>query len=141
MPFRFRHLPTLNEADNTANWEQTQTLLSEGLTAENLAKEAVTKTKLSKATSESFLQLATAANLKFAHGTGEVEWTAKSKTSANLKVATGLTAVAGPWIGSRAGDVNFAVFAEGGSISTTAEALGEKEIGTKVPFYWFAVGT
>jgi hypothetical protein len=86
--FRFRHLPTLNEADNTANWEQLQTLLSEGLLAENLAKEAVTKAKLSKATIESFLQLAVPANLHAAFGTAELKFVAAA--TAEVKPTHGL---------------------------------------------------
>lgn len=48
MPYRFPHIPVLDEAGATHNFEALQTLLNAGLGAETLKAEAVTESKLGK---------------------------------------------------------------------------------------------
>jgi hypothetical protein len=102
-----------------------------------------TVTLISSVGGSSFVQLGAGlpAKVVLTYGEGEIEWAAKGKTSKNLKIATGLTILHIPMAFSRAGSVNFGVFVEGAEISTTAEADVELAAGSRVPFYWAALGS
>jgi hypothetical protein len=119
---RFRHLP-VSDAATTANFEQLQNILPDGVLDER------------------YLRVAASSEIVF--GAATAEWTVKGFASAPTKVATGLVAVTVGFaqVAQNTGQFGTSAVAEGANLAVTVrDNEAEIAIGVKVTFYWLALG-